>query len=339
MNDRKLYIDFLAVISTLAVVFLHANTVFWSHPSGTLWVSANLIETLFYFAVPIFFMISGVGLMNYRERYSTKIFFSKRLKKVCIPFLFWAFFSVLVGKGWHLSDITLKDLYDAVVNNKFMSIYWFFFPLFAIYLSMPVISLLAGKICIFKYMVVYATISYFILPFLSTFWGIQVNYSIQSPVTGGFLLYPILGYYLSQVEISYKHRIVIYLMGFLGFLAHLLGTIYLSEPNGNINMLFKGYLNWPCLLQSVAVFIFFKNLNYSYIAQSEFLMKLLSIFRSGGLGVYLIHFYVLQIIWNKLHVPTDSIIFRTVGAVMVFVFCSLLVFYCRKFKIGRLLFP
>ncbi len=37
-----------------------------------LWVSANLLETIFYFALPVFFMISGATLLDYRSKYSTK---------------------------------------------------------------------------------------------------------------------------------------------------------------------------------------------------------------------------------------------------------------------------
>ena len=43
-----LYIDVLKVFAALGVVLLHANHVFWEGPSSPAWVSANLIETLFY---------------------------------------------------------------------------------------------------------------------------------------------------------------------------------------------------------------------------------------------------------------------------------------------------
>ena len=89
----KLYISVLNCVSCVAVVLLHTNGIFWSHPSGELWISANFIETYFYWAVPIFFMISGATLMDYRERYTTAEFYKNRIKKTVVPFVFWSLIS------------------------------------------------------------------------------------------------------------------------------------------------------------------------------------------------------------------------------------------------------
>lgn len=48
------------------------------------------IEVLFYWAVPIFFMLTGATLMRYRERYDTKTFLLKRFQRTVIPFLAWS---------------------------------------------------------------------------------------------------------------------------------------------------------------------------------------------------------------------------------------------------------
>jgi surface polysaccharide O-acyltransferase-like enzyme len=64
-GGKLVYIAALNVLGALGVVLLHANNVFWSRPKGTLWLSANLIETFFYWPVPIFFMITGATLIDY----------------------------------------------------------------------------------------------------------------------------------------------------------------------------------------------------------------------------------------------------------------------------------
>lgn len=74
MVNKILYIDVLIVLSCISVVLLHANGIFWLHPNGALWISSNIIESVFYFAVPVFFMISGLTLIDYNKRYSTKIY-------------------------------------------------------------------------------------------------------------------------------------------------------------------------------------------------------------------------------------------------------------------------
>lgn len=83
------------ISACLGVIILHANGIFWAFPSGHLWYTANFLETFFYWPVPVFFMISGATLIDYRERYSTKTFIIKRLQRTLIPFIAWSVFSVV----------------------------------------------------------------------------------------------------------------------------------------------------------------------------------------------------------------------------------------------------
>lgn len=86
-EDKKVnYITLLSVISAIAVVILHTNE-FWIFSTEKYWETANIIECVFYFAVPIFFMISGITLIDYRDRYDTKEFLKRRIKKTVIPFI------------------------------------------------------------------------------------------------------------------------------------------------------------------------------------------------------------------------------------------------------------
>ena len=53
-TKKKPYILNLSVIAALAVIYLHMNRVFWTYSPKPWWISANLIECLSYFAVPVF---------------------------------------------------------------------------------------------------------------------------------------------------------------------------------------------------------------------------------------------------------------------------------------------
>ena len=46
---RLEYISFLKIFSALAVVFLHTNGIFWTFGYGRYWITANIIESVFYF--------------------------------------------------------------------------------------------------------------------------------------------------------------------------------------------------------------------------------------------------------------------------------------------------
>lgn len=85
------YITLLHVVSMVAVVCLHTNRCFWDFSATAgYWASANVIECLFYFAVPVFFMLTGATLMDYSDRYDTVTFYKRRAKKILLPFVVWS---------------------------------------------------------------------------------------------------------------------------------------------------------------------------------------------------------------------------------------------------------
>lgn len=139
------YITLLSTISCFAVVLLHTNGCFW-HFSSTehYWKTANIIESVFYFAVPIFFMVSGATLIDYSDRYSTKVFFAKRIKKTVIPFLVWSMiglaFSCLVLKTVNFADIGKRYIVNSTFDASIVTVYWFFPSLFCVYLCMPLFT-------------------------------------------------------------------------------------------------------------------------------------------------------------------------------------------------------
>ena len=64
-----LYFDLLNIFACFAVVALHVNGAVHTFAKTRNWVSCMFIEALFYFAVPVFFMLTGATLINYRKRY------------------------------------------------------------------------------------------------------------------------------------------------------------------------------------------------------------------------------------------------------------------------------
>ena len=74
-KNRILYFDMLNIIATLAVVWLHfSNEIHW-YENTSRWTQACVVQAIGYFAVPIFFMLTGATLLDYRKKYDTKTFF------------------------------------------------------------------------------------------------------------------------------------------------------------------------------------------------------------------------------------------------------------------------
>lgn len=346
-KNQSNYISFISVISAFAVVVLHANGCFWNFSStDRYWKTANVIECIFYFAVPVFFMISGATLFDFFQRYSLKEFFSRRIRKTVIPYIFWSFFG-LAFQVYYLKSIERTMVNGKYVMNSLLSgnsvrIYWFFIPLFCIYLSIPLFAAVREDLRkrVFIYLAVICFILNCIIPFINSVFHIGIGYQLSVTVGSDYLLYLILGYLLHKYELKFKWRCLIYVLGVTGLLLHIIGTYQLSMAEGQIVSTYKGYTNLPCVLYSVAVFVFAKHTWGGKVVQIRLANRITSFLRDYTFGLYLVHWYVMQAMIKVFGINIQSIYFR-LGAPFVIVAVSVLFIYAvRKIPlVGRMLLP
>jgi surface polysaccharide O-acyltransferase-like enzyme len=342
------YITVLQVISALAVVLLHANGAFWHYRDTISWQFNNVIESVFYFAVPIFFMITGATLIDYQDRYDTKTFFKRRFLKVLIPFIFWSlfglfFFGFIRGKSYSLDPLSI---YNNIVDNKYVSIFWFFIPLICIYLSIPLFAAVdkEKRIKTFKYLAILGIILNILMPFLVSCFSYafhrRVALNIEVGVVAGYLIYPVIGYLLHKIDLTKKQRIMIYIAAIIGLLIHIVGTIIVSKHSGHVDKLFKGYLNLPCLLSSVGVFVFFKYHESAKLLQK--LKKSITLLAKYTFALYLVHhFVIIQLIdiLSPLGIVSTLAIFVPIVFVLASVISIAIIWLIRKLPFGKALLP
>ena len=71
-SKRIFYFDLLNIVACIAVIALHCNGIVHMYSEARCWKTSLIVETVAYWAVPVFFMLTGATLMDYRKRYSTK---------------------------------------------------------------------------------------------------------------------------------------------------------------------------------------------------------------------------------------------------------------------------
>ena len=175
--EYKKYIVVLNVIACLGVVYLHVNNAFWEFSYEGWWISANGIECIFYFAVPVFFMVSGCTLMDYRGRCTTIEYAVRRIRKTVIPFVFWNGIIALLCESF-IRRVSVKGALDNFVNSRYAGgIFWFFIPLFGIYLSIPFISLIPFSVRqrYFRYFLVVDFFTEIFIPHILEIIGIDLR--------------------------------------------------------------------------------------------------------------------------------------------------------------------
>ncbi|MFZ7214438.1 acyltransferase [[Pasteurella] aerogenes] len=328
---RTVYFDVLNVIACIAVLALHHNGIVHYFKVDTpSWKQALVFEVLFYWAVPIFFMLSGATLLNYREKYSTRVFFKKRVFRVAVPFLFW---SVILLIHTYFQDKfiykTPQEVINAIIQTKlpYGDVYWFFSPLLALYFLIPVLSLLKEHKIILWYIVLFIFITHSLFPPVLSMLGIKWNNSLSFPMVG-YVIFLVLGYLLSQLTLSKLHRNVIYCIALLCIIIRYWGTYYFSLELGKLDRYLFGYVQFHSVFLAVAVFIFIKNLDFS--AKT---CQVLSVLSSYSFGIYLIHKLVMYYEQKFLLLSSEALFWRTLGIFITYLICLLCVYLIKQVPI------
>lgn len=339
MNSKRIsFITYLNVYASFAVVMLHNNGIVWLHPTGRTWYSAIFIETFFYCAVPLFFMITGCTLIDYSRKYSIKEFFIKRINKTLIPFIAWSFIGIiylcLSNQSWYNLQLPISEIISNILNTNYIGIYWFFIPLFSTYMCIPILDKISDKMHVFKYMIILGFVFVGILPFICNVMHINYNYELVPKMINGFVLYSILEYYLSHKELTVSHKKIVYTLGIIGFLTNFVGTAILTDPETGINELFRGAFNWPCLFQTIAFFVFFQNIKFN--EKIEVFFNWLS---TKTFGIYLIHIYLVWEIPKLFNISMYSLVWRILGGFLIYLLSALIVSLLQKIPVIKKIVP
>lgn len=343
-KERVIYYDILNIFACFSVIWLHCNGIVHKYSSdGNAWATSLIVETIAYWAVPVFIMLSGATLMNYRKKYDTKTFFKKRFLKTVIPFIIWSIIVFLWKYFTHkiqIEEISIKSIVNIFILNKEEPIYYFFWIIFSVYLSMPVLSLLTeDKHRKTLWYIVILSAIFNSLPKLLSLIGIEWNSNLTFPIAGGYIMYVILGYLISTQDIKKKYRIIIYLLGIAVAFLRYFTTYCLSRRDGFVNTSFWGYCFFTGLFLSLAVFVFVKYLNISKIEKNEKIVKIISKISASSFGIYLIHQIIIYYQVRLLSLSVRSWEWRTIGAVSTYCISLFIVYLLKKIPILKKIVP
>lgn len=346
MKTKRIeYIDLANVISTFAVVILHTNGCFWNFSRERYWLTANVIESLFIFAVPVFFMISSISLMDYQKKYDTKIYLKKRFSKTVIPFLFWTFMGLLFDIFFlhtvKVSDLTLKVLVDGFINNRFVQIYWFFMPLFGIYLSIPLFASIEeeNRVELFKYLFLIGFIFNGTIPFLLSAFHIDMAWPLGINVISGYAIFVVMGYLIHKIDFTLNQRCIIYILGLAGLLMHFGGTYYESYALGDVSQIYKNLTYAPIVMYSGAFLLFIKQIGGKVMKTN--ISKYVHFIKKYTFPIYLMHYYIIEILNRYLHLTnyTKSIFYRLGMPFIVIPITIIIAALIRKLRLGKKILP
>lgn len=332
--------DVLTIIACVMVVFFHCNGVIYNYSDTLSWKISVVERCVVYSAIPIFFMLTGAKLLDYRKRYSTKEYAKKRLLRVGVPFLFWNIFYVVydVVLSSEMPFHSVKEFINQFINSEFQPRYWFFWPLFAIYLVIPVVSLLLEAKDHRKYLWYLVGITFalrwVLLPLLAIA-GIQYNSYMIIPACGGYLMYVLFGYLISTQEWSREKRVALYIAAVCSGIFAVWYTITTSALAGKTQQYMLSYDFFPSGLTGAAIFVFVKHLfsNSKRLSAPSPTSKLTKIVRkvsSACMGVWLTHSLGILVVQYVTKLESSSYILRFACPPLIFLMCVAGVLVVKK---------
>ena len=348
-KNRILYFDVLNVVACIAVIFLHHNgLVHLYRPSVTgQWSQALAVEVLAFFAVPIFLMLTGATLMEYRKRYDTRTFFRKRFSRVLIPFIIWSFivfvYAILNGQ-YTVSELTPQLVLNSLLTQESMSVYWFFPVIIAIYLAMPILSLLtksADRKWLW-YMVGLGVLTYSVIPPVVKALDVGINTGYQFPLTGGagYVIYPILGYLLAtEKKLKKQWVIALCVLSVICLIFRYVITYMFTVRKGASGVFLSDYVYITSMIPSVTVFVLARLVPWKNYIKDRF-VPLLATVSSCSLGIYLIHMMILHAEFSILKFDSDlGLKWRILMPVVTYLVSLGIVLLVKRTPVIRNLFP
>ncbi len=336
-KERNLTYDVINILACISVVALHHNALVHGYKPGWHWVQSLTVECLFYWCVPAFMMLSGANLLAYKDRYSTGTFLKKRLLRTVIPWLFWSmvFLPLRIWAGeFGLAPATVKNAADAILNNRNMTVYWFFPAMFSCYLCMPILTHMRNDRKALWYVVAVCFAFYSCKPAIQTL--LDLKWGLDAPIGPSMLIFVVLGYLLTTKPPEKKERIILYILGIAGVLFRFIYTWYYSVQKGSTDTTIKGYAQFHSVFFACAVFVLLSRIPWNRILP-EWLKKIIPSLSACSLGVYLIHWIVMMYERHLLGLGNNDWTWRTVFIPVTYLVSLGIVMLIRKIPGGKAL--
>lgn len=316
--------DILRILSACAVVMIHISVDFLKTldggPNGLF--LANLLNGLSRFAVPVFVMISGALMLDENKIISSGKMLKTTLNMLCLLFS-WSFvyaisYDLIKPILFH-EEISVYAFLNTFFNGHYHM--WYIYMLLGLYTITPLLRLLIKKenVTLVQYYLALSVLICFVFPFINHVLNHFLPHkdmlasfidNFRLDYFSEYVVYYILGWYITHVGIQKKHRKFVYLMGIAGLVLTVIGTqihLYTNKwdyfsKNFSINVF--GY--------GVAVFTWvYYLMQTKNISLEKNWLKL----SNYTFGVYLIHCYFL-FFFKKL---TEGIDLVSIKILLIFI--------------------
>lgn len=306
-NGRRVYIDILRVTAALFVIVIHVTSIGITDMDvgTTAWKLSNCGNSISRWAVPIFYMISGMMFLNPQKEISLNRLFKKKVSRIILCICIWGLFYSLLDQ-YVYGTISYKSIliafYGILTGNTGYHL-WFLYSILMLYVAVPALRIITKNSS--RRQLEYILGIWFLIficfghinSIASELLGISQLLPYESYPITGYAGYFMLGDYLNRFPLKGTIKKCIYLMGamciiiypFLSIVIPLKINVQYSSAILSINSL------GSCVI-AICVFNVMSEIKDESV--SPILRKIVCFLSKLSFGVYLIHVFWVTVLFR-----------------------------------------
>ena len=345
-EHRIIYFDYLRVFAVISVVILHVACEHWGtlDTRSTQWQTLNFYDSIVRWGVPVFLMISGALFLDRKP--NIQLLYSKYIPRMALAYCVWsAFYAVTAPWVARLTDseslLSVPSIITGTIRGHFHL--WFIPMIIGIYLCLPLLQPITASKELRQYFLILSFLFAFVIPqfihlihdfigdpfssVASAFNGFISNMNMQFVL--GYSFYFVLGYELHHLELTRRHRKIIYMLGFLGFASTILLDAIVAWRTQTPCQTYYGNFTVNVAFEAISVFLLFKYFSFSHHSLNRF-FALLS---QCSFGAYLVHIFFRDVLAG---IGLDTLTFAPVISVPVKSALVVLLSFVLSFTLNKI---
>lgn len=300
------WLDALRTFALLGVIIIHVSSPLVNMTYGknmSFWWMGNVVDSAVRFAVPLFLMLSGATLLG--KEYNLGEFYKRRFSRVLVPFLFWIVVYLMYRWAMLPLEVQPHNVSGFWEGAKLLFLkegvskhFWYIYMILFLYLFVPFLG--KGLRKLNRSAISNLLLLWVVIVFVCK--SVPLNmYSWSGEYTSkllGYCLYSgylVLGYYLTKLPVySTKIRIFAPAIFIFSMLVSAVSTYLFSQQMHKLDLSMYGYLSINTIIQSIAVFMWMKDLNF----KNNYLNQIFETISNYSYGIYLVHVLVIDIFFQ-----------------------------------------
>lgn len=300
VSGRLAYADLLRVLAVMAAVVLLVSNGWIGQTAvgGRSWTVMCVYDALTRWCVPMFAMLSGAFLLDPKKAVRARDLLLKYIPRILIAMLVWGVLYILAENRsftWAAVKSALLRILWADAPGHF----WFLYVMLGLYLVTPILRAFVrgasrGGL---HWFLLLAFVLGSLLPTLEALFPGRT--ALAAAWTGRMEIHMVLGYvgcyvagyYLKNYTLGRIAEFSIYILGILGAVATVWGTMVLSARQGVRSTVLLDWLSPNVVLMAAAVFVLFRYV--LGVSEERSRRQRLSGMAKISFGIYLLHAFFL----------------------------------------------